>query len=104
MPSIDRWLMRWSANYAFLRQALDQVGRELARRPYEGFLQPGEELGFSQFIDGVQVDFGVEVYRIDRDGSIWVRMDARSSLRTPLRLRPAFVFRKLPDGRAFTPA
>ena len=41
---IDRWLSRWSANYAFLHRAVDQAGRELARRPYEAMLQPGEEL------------------------------------------------------------
>jgi hypothetical protein len=99
---VDRWLTRWSRNYAFLRRAVGEVGRELARRPYDAFLQPGEELSFSQFVDGVQVEFGVEVYRIDRDGSMWVRVDARSHLGTPLQLRPAFVFRKLPDGRAYT--
>ena len=102
MRFIDRWLTRWSRNYAFLRRAVGEVGRELARRPYDAFLQPGEELSFSQFVDGVQVEFGVEVYRIDRDGTMWVRVDTRSSLVTPLQLRPSFVFRKLPDGRAYT--
>jgi hypothetical protein len=101
MRFVDRWLTRWSRNYAFLRHAVDTVGRELARRPYDAFLQPGEELSFSQFFQGVQVEFGVEVYRIDRDGCMWVRVDARSSLGTPLRIRPSFVFRKMPDGRAY---
>ncbi len=102
MRFVDRWLTRWSRNYAFLRHAVGEVGRELARRPYDAFLQPGEELSFSQFVDGVQVEFGVEVYRIDRDGTMWVRVDTRSSLGTPFLLRPSFVFRKLPDGRAYT--
>jgi hypothetical protein len=54
-------------------------------------------------VDGLQVEFEVEVYRIDRDdGCMWVRVEARSDLATPLRLRPAFEFRKLPDGRAYT--
>jgi hypothetical protein len=103
MRFLDRWLTRWSRNYAFLRRAVGEIGREIARRPYDTFLQPGEELSFSQFVDGVQVDFEVEVYRIDRDdGCMWVRVEARSSLPTPLQLRPAFEFRKLPDGRAYT--
>ena len=104
MRFLDRWLTRFSRNYAFLQQAVSEVGREIARRPYDTFLQPGEELSFSQFVDGVQIEFGVEVYRIDRDGTMWVRVDTRSSLVTPLQLRPAFVFTKLPDGRAFTSA
>ena len=104
MRFLDRWLTRFSRNYAFLQQAVSEVGREIARRPYDAFLQPGEELSFSQFVDGVQIEFGVEVYRIDRDGTMWVRVDTRSSLVTPLHLRPAFVFTKLPDGRAFTSA
>ena len=64
---------------------------------------PLRRKSFSQLFEGVQIEFGVEVYRIDRDGSMWVRVDARSSLGTPLRIRPSFVFRKLPDGRAYTP-
>jgi hypothetical protein len=101
MRFLDRWLTRFSRNYAFLRQAVGEVGRELARRPYDAFLQPGDELSFSQFVDGIQVEFGVEVFRIDRDGTMWVRVDPRSSLVTPLQLRPSLVFTKLPDGRAF---
>jgi hypothetical protein len=101
LSRLDRWLVRWSRNYAFLRRALDRVGPELARRPYDAFLQPGEDASFSQFVDGIRIDFGVEVFRIDRDGSMWVRLDATAELRTPLRLKPVYVFRKLPDGRAF---
>jgi hypothetical protein len=104
MP-FDRWLIRFSRNYAFLHRAVQDAGRTLARRDYDAFLQPGEELSFTQFVDGVQIDFEVEVFRIDPgDQSMWVRVNARSRLSTPLDLKPAFVFRKLPDGRAFTPA
>ena len=103
MP-IDRWLIRFSRNYAFLHRVVQDVGRTLARRDYDAFLQPGEELSFTQFVDGVQIDFEVEVFRIDpSDQSMWVRVHPRSALSTPLDLKPAFVFRKLPDGRAFTP-
>ena len=103
MP-IDRWLRRFSRNYAFLHQVVQDVGRDLARRDYEAFLQPGEEFSFSQFVDGVQIDFEVEVFRIDpADRALWVRVHGRSKLPTPLSLTPSFVFRKLPDGRAFTP-
>lgn len=101
---IDRWLARWSRNYAFLHRVVHEVGRGLARRDYDAFLQPGEEFSFTQFVDGVQIDFEVEVFRIDpADRSLWVRVIARSKLATPFDLKPAFVFRKLPDGRAFTP-
>ncbi len=99
---IDRWLTRWSRNYAFLRRALDDVGRQLARRPYDAMLQPDEELSFSQMVQDVRVDFEVEVFRFDPgDRAMWVRVTARSDLATPLRLKPALVFRKLPDGRAY---
>jgi hypothetical protein len=99
---IDRWLTRWSRNYAFLRRALDDIGRQLARRPYDAMLQPDEELSFSQMVQDVRVDFEVEVFRIDpSDRSMWVRVTARSGLATPLRLNPSLVFRKLPDGRAY---
>lgn len=99
---IDRWLTRWSSNYAFLRAAVDDVGRQLARRPYDAMLQPGEEFSFAQFVNGVHIDFEVEIFRIDTaDRSMWVRVTARSSLPTPLHLKPSCVYRKLPDGRAY---
>ena len=98
---IDRWLTRWSRNYAFLRRAVDDVGRQIARRPYDSLLQPGEELSFAQFVDGVHIDFEVEIFRIDSDGTIWVRVEGQAALPTPLRIRPAVVFRKLADGRAY---
>jgi hypothetical protein len=101
----DRWLIRWSRNYAFLHRAVQEVGRAFARRDYDAFLQPGEEFAFTQFVDGTQLDFEAEVFRIDAaDQSIWVRMQVRSALRTPLGLVPSFTFRKLPDGRAFVVA
>jgi hypothetical protein len=34
---------------------------------------------------------------------MWVRVKARSDVPTPFALTPAFMFSKLPDGRAFTP-
>jgi hypothetical protein len=99
---IDDWLARWSPNYAFLREAVVETARSLARRDYAAFLQPGEEFSFAQFVGGVHIDFEVDVFRIDRaDGSLWVRVQARSRLATPLGLKPAAVIRKLPDGRAF---
>jgi hypothetical protein len=102
MALLDRWLIRWSRNYAFLHQAVQRVGRDLARRDYEAFLQPGEEFAFTQFVDDVQIDFEVEVFRIDPgDRSMWVRVIPRATLATPLDLRPSVVFRKLPDGRAY---
>jgi hypothetical protein len=100
--SIDRWLARCSRNYALLLEAVDDVGRQLARRPYEAMLQPGEELSFAQFVRGVHIDFEVEVFRIDTDGTLWVNVRPHAKLGTPLNLKPTFVFRKLPDGRAFT--
>jgi hypothetical protein len=101
MATIDRWLSRWSRNYAFLRRAVDDVGRQIARRPYEALLQPGEELSFAQFVEGVHVDFEVEIFRIDTDGTMWVRVQGRAQLSTPLEIKPALVFRKLADGRAY---
>lgn len=99
-PLIETWLARWSRNYALLRRAVDAVGRELARQPYEALLQP-EELSFTQFVEGEPVDFDVEVYRIDSDGTIWARVQARSALPTPFMLRPALVFTKHRDGMAY---
>ncbi|MEO8628873.1 MAG: hypothetical protein ABI612_12320 [Betaproteobacteria bacterium] len=98
---IDRWLTRWSPNYAFLRKAVREVGSELARRPYDAMLQPGEEFSFAQFVDGVHIDFEVEVFRIDLDKTMWIRVEPRAKLWTPLELKPSYTFRKLPDGRAF---
>src|SRR5688572_27828863 len=99
---LDDWLARWSGNYALLREAVTETARSLARRDYETFLQPGEEFSFAQFVGGVHVDFEVEVFRIDpADRALWVRVQTRTGLATPLGLKPAAVFRKLPDGRAF---
>jgi len=98
--ALNDWLARWSSNYAFLRRAVDSAGRALAARPYESFLQPGEEFSFAEFVDGVEVHFGVEVYRVDRDGTLWVCVDADAAVTTPLGIKPTFFFRKLPDGRA----
>jgi len=99
MP-IDRWLTRFSRNYDFLRRAVDAVGRELAQRPYDALLAD-DSLSFTQFVDGAQIDFEVEVFRIDTDGCMWVRVVPQSAKRTPLGLKPAYVFRKLRDGRAY---
>jgi hypothetical protein len=99
--NVSDWLARWSKNYALLRRAVDSAGRALAARPYESFLEPDEEFSFAEFVDGVEVHFGVEVYRLDRDGTLWVCVDADAALTTPLGIKPSFVFRKLPDGRAF---
>ncbi|MCC7546278.1 MAG: hypothetical protein IT532_00785 [Burkholderiales bacterium] len=99
-PFIESWLVRWSRNYALLRRAVDAVGRELARKPYESLLQP-DELSFTQFVEGEAVDFEVEVYRIEPDGTIWARVETRSRLPTPFMLRPALVFTKHRDGMAY---
>lgn len=97
---VDRWLTRWSRNYALLRRALDHVGRELARSAYDTFLQP-ESLSFDQYVNGVHMIFDVEIFRVDKDGTVWVRVTAKSDLATPLGIEPDLVFSKLPDGRAF---
>jgi hypothetical protein len=101
MSGLGDWLSRWNRNYALLHRAVLSAGRALAARPYDSFLEPGEEFSFAEFVDGVEVHFGVEVYRLDRDGTLWVRVDADSVLTTPLGIRPSCVIRKLPDGRAF---
>jgi hypothetical protein len=98
---IDRWLTRWSRNYAFLRRTLDGVGRELARKPYDSLLQPGEPLSFSQLVEGVRVDFDVDVFRIDPDGTLWVSIETQARLPTPFDIKPSLVFRKRPDGSAW---
>lgn len=97
---IDRWLTRWSRNYALLRRALDHVGKDLARGPYESLLQP-ESLSFDQFVNGVHVSFDVEVFRLDKDGTAWVRVTAASVLPTPFAIKPDLVFSKRPDGTAY---
>ena len=62
----------------------------------------GGTIGLAQFVNGVHIDFEVEVFRIDTaDRSMWVRVTARSSLPTPLHVKPSLVYRKLPDGRAY---
>jgi len=99
-PLIETWLSRWSPNYAFLRHAVDTVGREIARKPYDSLLQP-EELSFTQYFDGEAVDFEVEVYRIDSNGTIWARVEARCERPTPMMLRPALIFTKHRDGMAY---
>jgi hypothetical protein len=98
---LDAWLVRWSRNYAFLRRAVDGAGTAMAKQSYESFLQPGTELSFSEFIDGIEVYFAADVFRVDTDGTLWIALDAGSNLPTPLLIRPSFVFKKLPDGRAF---
>ncbi len=99
--TFDELLVRFSRNYALLRRAVDSAGRALARRPYESFLEPGEEFSFSEFVDGIQVQFGVEIFREDKGGVLWVYVNADADLPTPLLLKPSFVFRKLPDGTAY---
>jgi len=98
---IDSWLVRLSRNYALLRRAVDSAGTALAKQPYETFLQPGADLAFAEFVDGVEVHFTADIYRVDTDGTMWVAVDATAQVGTPLRIRPVYVFKKLPDGRAF---
>ena len=52
----------------------------------------------------MQVEFEVEVFRIDADGAMWFRMQARCAVTTPLAMVPRSVFRKLPDGQTFVVA
>lgn len=99
--SLDRFLVRFSSNYALLRRAVDSAGRALARRSYESFLLPGEEFSFSEWVDGVQIRFAVEIVREEQGGVLWVYVNADADLPTPLLLRPSFVFRKLPNGTAY---
>ncbi|PWT76997.1 MAG: hypothetical protein C5B46_00415 [Proteobacteria bacterium] len=96
----DELLARVSRNYAFLRRAVDSAGRALAKQPYESFLEP-IELSFTEFVEGTEVQFSVEVFRADSDGTLWVHVAPHAQLSTPLRLRPSFVFRKLRDGTAY---
>ena len=98
---LEDLLIRLSRNYAFLYRAVDSAGRALAKQPYESFLEPGVELSFSEMVDGTAVRFAVDVYRADSDGTLWVHVHADSTLATPLRMRPSFVFRKLTDGTAY---
>ena len=99
--TLDELLVRFSRNYALLRRAVDSAGRTLARRSYESFLEPGEEFSFSEFVDGIEVQFGVEIIREDKGGILWVYVNANADLPTPLLIKPSFVFRKLPDGTAY---
>jgi hypothetical protein len=99
--TFDELLVRFSRNYALLRRAVDSAGRALARRSYESFLEPGEEFSFSEFVDGIEVQFGVEIIREDKGGILWVYVNANADLPTPLLIKPSFVFRKLPDGTAY---
>jgi hypothetical protein len=99
--ALNDWLVRWSANYAFLRRVVDSAGRALASQPYDSFLQPDQELSFSEVVNGVEIQLGVDVFREDRDGTLWVSVDARADLWTPLGIKPSFVFKKLPDGTAY---
>ena len=98
---LDELLVRFSRNYALLRRAVDSAGRALARRSYDSFLQPGEEFSFSEFVDCIEVQFGVEIIREDKGGILWVYVNANADLPTPLLIKPSFVFRKLPDGTAY---
>jgi len=98
---LDELLVRFSRNYALLRRAVDSAGRALARRSYDSFLEPGEEFSFSEQVDGVEVHFGVEIFREDKGGVLWVYVNADAHLLTPLLIKPSFVFRKLPDGTAY---
>lgn len=99
--TVDDLLVRISRNYALLRRAVDAAGRAVAARPRDSFLTPGEDLAFSEFVDGVEVHYVVDVYRIDRDGTLWVSVEADAKLFRPLALKPTFTFRKLTDERAF---
>jgi hypothetical protein len=99
--TLDELLVRFSRNYALLRRAVDSAGRALAKRSYESFLEPGEEFSFSEFVDGVQVQFDFEIVREEKGGVLWVYVNADAGLLTPLLLKPSFVFRKLPDGTAY---
>jgi len=47
------------------------------------------------------VHFTADIYRVDTDGTMWVAVDAAAQIGTPLRIRPVYVFKKLPDGTAF---
>lgn len=99
--TLDALLVRFSRNYALLRKAVDAVGRALAKRSYESFLEPGEEFSFSEFVDGVQVRFSYEIVREEQGGVLWVYVNADADLPAPLLMKPSFVFRKLPDGTAY---
>jgi hypothetical protein len=52
-------------------------------------------------IDGVRVDVSARSRRRAADGALSVEVAVRSDLPTPFGARPAYAFRKRPDGSVF---
>jgi hypothetical protein len=88
-------------NFALLQAIADAIGRELESIPYDELVAAGPERTFSREIDGVCVDVHARSRRRAGDGALSVEVAVRSDLPTPFGARPAYAFRKRPDGSVF---
>jgi hypothetical protein len=88
-------------NFALLQAIADAIGRELESTSYDELVAAGPERTFSREIDGVRVDVHAQSRRRAGDGALSVEVAVRSDLPMPFGARPAYAFRKRPDGSVF---
>ncbi len=88
-------------NAEFLKQIADRVGKEYESKSYEELLRLDETVEHELIEDGVRVFYYAELYNKKQNGDLCVSIDFHSDLPTFLGIKPAYQFKKRPDGSVY---
>jgi hypothetical protein len=91
---------RLRRNWHILKQALAAEAVRYEAMPYEDLLRPAEELSVTREVGGAAITFSAEAVDVDASGTIHFFIDA-SGLPTLLGIKPAYQFKKRPDGSVY---
>ena len=97
---VRAFLDRRRANFALLRRALEVVGPEFERRPYDELTIRAEELSFARVFEGVSIAFSAEAYGREKNGDLSFCIDADGPPTFPFP-GPSWNFYKRKDGSVY---
>jgi hypothetical protein len=85
---------------AALKRAVERVGKEFERRPYDQLLEPAEKLSFSRVVDGIEMHFAAEAFTVNENGDIGFCIDAHTGSKRN-GWQPSYQFFKRKDGTVY---
>jgi hypothetical protein len=93
----------YTRNWQLLRQAVDEVGAECEKWPYEVLDQPAEHQPMLvRNLDDNEVTFTIDCWEKRLNGDLVISIDARG-LATLAGMKPSYQFAKRPDGSVYYP-
>ena len=99
MSLTSRLFPKRHANWVFLRQLTDEVGREVEARSHEQLGKAAEDQPLiTRTVNDVYVYWQVDCIGRDKDDNLRICIDCHSKLSTPFGILPSYVFTKMKDG------